>query len=322
METEPPRRGLSFVMREDYLFEPEPELELSLDRDSGDSDCSPCEQDYDADSKFGSDDELSTLSSCASLVSRESSRTSNRSSSTCVDGGQARVVGVASLDPTNITAAANLRCGCSGASLSPSARVQCCMDLFNVGDIFRLRYAFGRLSPSEQQDARNRDIQEAFERNQTTCRIKVEGNRICLRAYCALYNINWSSMRRSWSRLGGGGHGRALGRPKGSTGLAGFSQKRSEAYAWLKTWVELSGDEDPVGHPYRFVVNYIVASELYKDFKQECEASSVYLSKGIVAERSFRRIWAHFCVQEKVRIRRKANTTTKCDGEHDNPLLA
>ena len=93
------------------------------------------------------------------------------------------------------------------------------------------------------------------------------------------------------------------------------SARGLQAYAWLKTWIEIIGDEDPVGQKYKYVINYILPPELYEEYCKDIMAYRVGESEQVLSGRAFARVWAHFKRQERVRVRRKANTTTKCESK-------
>ena len=214
-----------------------------------------------------------------------------------------------SLSLASIESALGAICSCQRSGHSQS-----CMRVFNVGDIYRLRHTRHKMSHSEALQHRNDDLQRAFESGVDSCRVNVEGKVICLQAYCMLYNINWSSARRSWSRLVHGQGRVAIGRPKGSKGGVLSTPQGLQAYAWLKTWIELAGDEDPVGMKYKYTVNYVVPAELYQEYCADYAATKVLQADTPLSCRSFARVWSLFTSKECVRVRRKANTTTKCQG--------
>ena len=202
-----------------------------------------------------------------------------------------------------LEAAKETQCGCPNRS---------CTSKFDVKDIFGLRHARIGLNHAEDMARRNADLKAAAEKDQRRCLIAVEGKTVCLMAYCILFDINWSSMRRSWARLTNGGNPPAIGRPNAATdGIMG-SARSIQAYAWIKTWLEVFGDEHPVGQQYKYVVNYVLASDLYEEYSREFYADQISITSAPLSLRSFSRIWTLFQKQEKVRVRRKANTTTKC----------
>ncbi len=236
-------------------------------------------------------------------------------SSVSSKSGRSRVSGnPACLSQTSIEAAAGAGCNCrQGPQGGP------CMTSFDVGDIYRLRYRRLKMSFSEALQHRNNDLEQAYERGMNTCRVDVEGRSVCLQAYCMLFNINWSSARRSWSRLVYGEGRRTMGRPKGSSGGVLSTPKGMKAYAWLKSWIQLAGDEDPVGLKYKFTVNFVVPKELYQEYCVDHASNQVLEVDPPLSCRSFSRVWTLFKKQECVRVRKKANTTTKCQGAPPPP---
>jgi hypothetical protein len=307
---------LSYAMAEEFLFEPVEDMLSSADSGSSSS---PGEDLADAPGSQQSLDSL--LSSPVSVSQRsQSSRASTGSKSSGISGSlslsssprhKGSLVGRPKLDVASIEAARQNRCRCR-VSDQPT---KCCMDLYDVGDIFRLRYERSQISASEEVQRRQTDLQRAMDRSPHHCRIEVEGKLVCLKTYCSLYGINGSAMRRTWANMTRGSNTEGRGRPHGSVGLGRHSQQRLEAYAWLKAWVDLFGDEDPVGAKYKYVVNYVLLADLHKEYKADYESSVVHTSSNALSERSFRRVWTQFCEEQKVRVRRKANTTTKCQGE-------
>ena len=189
-----------------------------------------------------------------------------------------------------------------------------CMRHFDVGDIFRLRHGRSKMSPAEGLEQRHNDLKMAVQTNSTNdqCLLQVKGHTIYLRAYCMMFDINYASTKRIWRRLsnGSGGHG-SMGRPRGSSGGVMSSARGMQAYAWLKTWIEISGDQDPVGHPYKYIINFILPADLYDEYMRDFIANQVGAAETVLSTRAFARVWSHFKIEEKVRVRRKANTTTK-----------
>lgn len=172
------------------------------------------------------------------------------------------------------------------------------------------------MSFGESVQQKQLDLQQAWASSQESCRINVEGKYVCLQAYCMLYNLNWSSARRTWSQLGDSqGQGRgAVGRPKGSAGGVMSTAKGLQAYAWLKSWIQVIGDEDPVGLKYRYTVNFVLPNDLYLEYCADLAAHTIRGTETPLSSRGFTRVWSLFKKQEQVRVRRKANTTTKCEG--------
>ena len=197
-----------------------------------------------------------------------------------------------------------------------------CMRHFDIGEIFRFRYGRSNMSCSEALEARQKDLKMALEANtgEGVCCVQVKSHTICLRAYCMLFDINYASMKRTWRRLsnGSGGH-EPLGRPRGSSGGVLSSARGMQAYAWLKTWIEISGDQDPVGHPYKYIISFVLPADLYEEYVKDFAVAQLGTTESVLSGRAFARVWTHFKSQERVRVRRKANTTTKCQGDTPRP---
>ena len=150
----------------------------------------------------------------------------------------------------------------------------------------------------------------------------MDGKSVCLSAYCMLFDYNASSMRRSWSKIKDGNGIQQTGRPKGSyhiSDLIGNSVLKQSCYAWLKSWTEVVADEDPVGIKYKLVLNFVRLQDLYQEYKNHFLANSVLIDDTSLSQRRFGDVWEYFKGEEKIRVRRKANTTTKCSGNFQAP---
>ena len=222
----------------------------------------------------------------------------------------------------SIEAALGARCRCR---LGDQGRN--CMSLFDAGDLFRLRHARSKMSATEVIVQRHVDLNKALEvaTSPSDCRMRVNGHNICLQAYCMVYNTNFASMKRTLRNLSQGIHGQqAMGRPRGSSGGVMSSARGMQAYAWLKTWMEISADQDPVGQQYKYTINFIGPADLYEEYIADFAANRVGVAETTLSGRAFSRLWSHFKRSEKIRVRRKANTTTKCSSRPSpslTPLL-
>ena len=210
----------------------------------------------------------------------------------------------------SIEAALGARCRCR-----IGVQGRNCMALFDAGDIFRLRHARMKMSGTEVIAQRHADLTNALEVTTcpSDCRIRVNGHSICLQAYCMVYNTNYASMKRTWRNLCHGIHGQqSMGRPRGYSGGVMSTARGMQAYAWLKSWLEISADQDPVGQQYKYTINFIGPADLYEEYIADFLANRVGVAETTLSGRAFSRLWSYFKRVEKVRVRRKANTTTKC----------
>jgi hypothetical protein len=203
------------------------------------------------------------------------------------------------------------KCPCSK---KPAGRN--CLSLFKPNEVWELRARRWSLSAQEDQRTRLTELSAGLQVNQLHPRMLVMGKNICLQAYCNVFGYNRTSVSRTLSSARKGLGMAPVGRPKnpdkGKDAL-GNSRKNLECYAWLKDWVESVGDDDPVGKTCKKVINFVTIQEIYKEYCKQYELNSLILHDKPLSERRLRRIWELFQQQEHVRIRRKANTTTKCE---------
>ena len=204
----------------------------------------------------------------------------------------------------------------------PCARLvggRACMDSFDFGAVSGHRHARGRLGAAAEFDLRWKNLLAAAERSIRSCRVLLDGKSICLRAYCMVFDYNESSMRRSWSKVKQGLGIRSVGRPKGSHANPdpiGENVQKQSCYAWLKAWADVIADVDPVGIKYKLAVNFVRPQDLYAEYVRHYNSTSVLLTDAPLSFRRFCVVWEYFKREEKIRVRRKANTTTKCSGHH------
>jgi hypothetical protein len=170
------------VMDDDFLFMPCPPRPRTLvssdddedDGDSGDGDLNQTDDTFDwRESVPGNGRTPRNLAEAFQQVSESSGEACSQSSSLLSPASQSPRGQQTSLHVASIEAAACARCKCP-----PSMY---CMGNFDVGVIFRLRYARSKLSKQLEMAARNSDLARAAQRSTKKCVIDVEGKDICLR---------------------------------------------------------------------------------------------------------------------------------------------
>ena len=87
--------------------------------------------------------------------------------------------------------------------------------------------------------------------------------------------------------------------------------------AWLNEWIEIEGDHDPVGDECQYVLDLVDCKDVYEEFIADYGANTIFSGCRQPSERTFRRVWEWWVVENRVRIRDKKNTTTKCQGLQD-----
>lgn len=193
---------------------------------------------------------------------------------------------------------------------------QYCLRHFDAPAVWGLRQARWNLSAKEDQLLRHNDISAGILVNSRQPRMLVQGKLICLKAYCLVYGYLRTSIMRSLAAVRKGQGCVPVGRPvltaTEKEDVVGLSPKNIQCYAWLKDWVSTVGDDDPVGKSCKKVINFVSTKELHEEYCKNYNLYSILESDRPLSERRFRAIWEHFVSKEQVRVRRKANTTTKC----------
>jgi len=193
---------------------------------------------------------------------------------------------------------------------------QSCLRHFDPPTVWGLRQTRWNISAKEDQELRHSDIVAGLNGNAHNPKLLVNGKLLCLRAYCLVYGYNRSSIARTLSLIRKGQGCVPVGRParlaSEQKDVVGVSAKNLQCYAWLKDWVSTVGDDDPVGKSCKKVINFVSTKELHEEYCRNYSLNSFLEADRPLSERRFRVIWEHFLEKEQVRIRRKANTTTKC----------
>jgi hypothetical protein len=191
-----------------------------------------------------------------------------------------------------------------------------CLSLFKPNEVWELRARRWGLSAHEDQKMRISELTAGLHVNHLHPRIMVMGKNVCLQAYCNVFGYNRTSVSRTLSKARKGLGMAPVGRPKNpdeGKDVLGHSRKNLECYAWLKDWMESVGDDDPVGKTCKKVINFVTVQEIYKEYCKHYSLNTLSLHDKPLSERRLRKIWQLFQEQEHVRVRRKANTTTKCE---------
>jgi len=191
---------------------------------------------------------------------------------------------------------------------------QSCLRYFSAPDLWGLRQARWSLSNNQDQAVRFAELKQAIEVDLQCPRALVKGKLVCVPAYCLVYAYTRTSIARSLRKVRQGMEAVPAGRPKGSSNSdpLGTSARNLACYAWLKEWVSYVGDDDPVGKSSKKVVNFVTVGELHEEYCRNYNAFNHLRSDTPLSLRRFGEIWKYFKTKEQIRVRRKANTTTKC----------
>jgi len=94
------------------------------------------------------------------------------------------------------------------------------------------------------------------------------------------------------------------------------SPEQQYIYAWLNEWLEAEADVDPTGDECKYTIDLVESRDVYEEFVGDYKANTVFIGSNVPSERTFKRVWDKWIVQNRIRIRDKKNTTTKCGGEN------
>ncbi len=150
---------------------------------------------------------------------------------------------------------------------------------------------------------------------------RVGEHAICLKAFGKLFGINERTLYRTSVRVHKGKGAALLGRPRGPVMDGPRFDRRTQAEAWVLNWFEEVAEREPTGRQYNFVMDPYLAAEVHLVYQEDmsksvlCAGASQTLQDVTVSIRVFRDILRVTEKDLKVRVRRKARTSTKCPGK-------
>eukprot|EP00300_Choanocystis_sp_HF-7_P005828 c14299_g1_i2.p1 GENE.c14299_g1_i2~~c14299_g1_i2.p1 ORF type:complete len:828 (+),score=117.56 c14299_g1_i2:197-2680(+) len=229
------------------------------------------------------------------------------------------------LTPDSIVEAKNFLCPCSDRGGRP------CMSQFAIEDIFKIRFELSRCPPNSQYKQRLQHLVDAHSRlrGDPTKRPMVElaARLICFSAYscligakdgaaCRPFKFHCNVVRRVWRLVKGGTRVIEHGRPKV------FDEEKQDplksdvsfdCYSWIQQWGRETGEQDASPKDYDIVLDPFDISEVYSEYAKQFQWTVFGADAHPVSSTQFRRIFAKWMNDERVRVRQKKNITTKCD---------
>lgn len=217
---------------------------------------------------------------------------------------------------------------CSCSRLSKFGR-KSCHSHFNLGDILNLRRERTTMDQTAERKTCIKEMMQAMnhpqERILVGCKV-VPYRECCIGGYCLAYGLSRKTVHRLRIQLQSGVHtpNEGAGRPKKTREdlqddklLGPSSPDQQYIQAWLNEWIEIEGDHDPVGDECQYVLDLVDCKDVYEEFIADYGANTIFSGCRQPSERTFRRVWEWWVVENRVRIRDKKNTTTKCQGLQD-----
>lgn len=148
------------------------------------------------------------------------------------------------------------------------------------------------------------------------CKPALDTKPVCLKAYCHILGLSAATVRKTERRVRRGHSQPAVGRPRSRAGTEVSSSENGEhASAWISAYLLSIAENQPTGSDMDYHMNFIDEGTMYDEYVEHVEATSIRQTPEIISERSFLRVLRGVISKLKIGIRRKANASTKCDGE-------
>eukprot|EP00300_Choanocystis_sp_HF-7_P014022 c18540_g1_i1.p1 GENE.c18540_g1_i1~~c18540_g1_i1.p1 ORF type:complete len:373 (-),score=49.49 c18540_g1_i1:972-2090(-) len=208
-------------------------------------------------------------------------------------------------------------CPCSDKTHATS-----CPQSFKPHEVFQLRLCRKQMKPSEEYNARMRDMIGAKERlilaSDSKPMLNVSGKLICIVGYCTILGLSEKSVRRLWRQVKN--QGREVlhhGRPAISESEKDIPVKSVVAVdclEWLRSWGSILGETDSTPKDYDLVLDPFDKTSVYSEYLHRFQWTHLATSnQRPCSYRLFVKIMKHWMKTERVRVRAKKNITTKCD---------
>ena len=211
----------------------------------------------------------------------------------------------------NIVTAQESPCSCVKGEWTQS-----CPSRFETWEILKLRTQRLSVRLKEQIQSRNRVILSGYDNLNLhhRCRPTLLHRQVCLKGYCIVMGWNYNSVCNGLKALRSRDQYSVvpIGKP-----TARFRRKAiitEECKSWIMGWVHVTADHDPTGEQYCYSINFVHLGNLHKIYSRETRTSDFLQTTAVASERTFRRQFKAVCEEERVRIRKKIHTSTKCKG--------
>ena len=170
---------------------------------------------------------------------------------------------------------------------------------------------------------RRKDARSGILRNRhlgiRKCTPALLGRTVCMKAYSMLTGHSYTSMSADNKRIYADCVFPKIGRPKKTLlksktdSTLSSTQTAQYLLAWLREWLNYNADSHPTGHEHSWSVNYIQKRKLYSDYCDSLKATGSLQMRCSL--RTMYRVWKYFIESERVYVRLKCRTSTKCRGK-------
>ena len=197
-----------------------------------------------------------------------------------------------------------------------------CIEQFSYDEVNKIRLEIVILGAQGSIDARRRDARAGILRNEhlgiRKCTPSLLGRTVCMKAYAMLTGHSYTSMSADNKRIYADCAFQKIGRPqksllKSKPDKMPSTQKAQFFLAWLHEWLNYNADSHPTGHEHSWSINYIRKRELYSEYQQRMQAAGT--PELVPSMQTIYRVWNYFIESERIYVRMKCRTSTKCRGK-------
>lgn len=209
------------------------------------------------------------------------------------------------------------RCNCFCATAENSN----CLDQFTHQEVYQIRLEIINQGPQGSIDARRRDARAGILLNRhigiRKCTPTILGRTVCMKAYSLLTGHSYTSMATDNTRIYADCAFERIGRPrktisKSIRDCTLSSQKSQLLLAWLCEWLKYNADSHPTGHEHSWSMNFIRRKTVYAEYCHSMDSSGT--PEAVPSLRTMYRVWKYFTESERIYVRMKCKTSTKCRG--------
>jgi len=198
----------------------------------------------------------------------------------------------------------------------------CLKSFKTVGEVLNARIEHYNRSPREEYQLRTHEVREAikFQKRNEKAYVAVsllhgQKYKVCLNSYAVLYGLPATSF---WRTVGQIRHHNSIpariGRPHRSNETTDpiVSIAAEECIEWIRNWVVLLSDESPTGDDWDKAIDPIDTKEVYEEYDVWFKAFHFTLTAKPLSFSTFTIIWNHWLKVDRIKVRNKSQTTTKC----------
>ncbi len=205
-------------------------------------------------------------------------------------------------------------CGSNGSS--------CLKSFKTAGDVLNARIEHYNRSPKEEYQLRVHEVCEAikFQKPNEKAYVAVtllygQKYKLCLHSYAVLYGLPATSFWRTVGQIRNhNSFPTSIGRPHRSNETQDpiVSTAAEECIEWIRNWVVLLSDESPTGDDWDRAIDPLDIKEVYEEYDVWFKAFHFTLAAKPLSFSTSTNIWKYWLKVDRIKIRNKSQTTTKC----------